>query len=112
MHDRPAAATLWAHLSRKDNQGRATAASDSGSFVPSSGPQDKTATTMRVLLHDTQMNLEKFSGDVERLTQDVRSAAQSIKQTSSIFEQEHDKLMGDMIDLGFVNLWTSAVNHL
>lgn len=108
VHSNSTAATLWAHLSRKGATGQ-PALDSNGPFVPPCGPQDKTATTMRVLLHDTQMNLEKFSGNVERLTTDVQSAAQSIKQTSSAFEQEHDKLMGDIVDLGSVNLWNSLL---
>ncbi|KAJ3518508.1 hypothetical protein NMY22_g13639 [Coprinellus aureogranulatus] len=102
MQENSSAATLWAHLSRKDNHGRAKHSANSAPFIPPSGPQDKTATTMRVLLHDTQMNLEKFSGNVERLISGVHSVTQSIKNTGTTFEQEHDKLMGDIIDLGFV----------
>jgi hypothetical protein len=98
-HGSSTAAILWAHLSRKDNASRTT---DTGTVIPPSGPQDKTAATMRVLLHDTQMNLERFSRNVERLIEDVRSTTQAVKQTGAMFEQEHDKLMGDILDLGFV----------
>ena len=102
------AAILWAHLSRKDNAGRTA---DTDTFIPPSGPQDKTAATMRVLLHDTQMNLERFSGNVERLIEDVHSTTQAIKQTGATFEQEHDKLMGDILDLGFVTCGLPSVLH-
>nr|AAP83935.1 basidiospore development protein [Coprinopsis cinerea] len=54
---------------------------------------------MRVLLHDTQMNLEKFSGHVEALISNVKETSQELRKTSSTFEQEHDKLLGDIIDL-------------
>ncbi|KAH6916113.1 basidiospore development protein [Coprinopsis sp. MPI-PUGE-AT-0042] len=90
-----ASASLWAHF-LKDGVGRNDGAQPA---LPPLGPQDKNATTMRVLLHDTQMNLEKFSGHVETLIADVRETAQGLRTTSSLFEREHDKLTGDMIDL-------------
>ncbi|KAF6753060.1 hypothetical protein DFP72DRAFT_849436 [Ephemerocybe angulata] len=93
------AATLWAHLAQKDTLGRTSTTSTLGSFMPPNGPQDKTATTMRVLLHDTQMNLEKFSGNVEKLIHDVRQTEQELKTTTGLLEKEQDKLMGDIIDL-------------
>lgn len=97
------ASTMWAHLTRKDPT-QATNRPDStqsgSSSFPPPGPLDKTATTMRVLLHDTQMNLERFSGSVERLIEDVNRAEDGIKTTNLLFEKEHDKLMGDFIDLG------------
>ncbi|KAJ2912633.1 hypothetical protein MD484_g7780, partial [Candolleomyces efflorescens] len=97
------AASLWAHLNRKDATGRTNPnASTASDLLPPTGPQDRTATTMRVLLHDTQMNFEKFSGQVERLVKDVQKAEQGLHSTNALFEKEHDKLMGDIIDLGLL----------
>lgn len=79
---------------RDDTQKPAT------TVLPPLAPQDKNATTMRVLLHDTQMNLERFSGHVENLLSNVKETSQDMRATSSLFEQEHDKLIGDIIDLG------------
>ena len=59
---------------------------------------------MRVLLHDTQMNFERFSEQVESLVKDVQKTEQGIKTTNTLFEKEHDKLMGDIIDLGLAAL--------
>jgi hypothetical protein len=89
-----ASASLWAHLLK---DGRSDGVPPT---LPTLGPQDKNATTMRVLLHDTQMNLERFSGHVETLITEVKETAQEMRTTSSLFEKEHDKLTGDMIDLG------------
>lgn len=58
---------------------------------------------MRVLLHDTQMNFEKFSAAVERLIKDVQKTELGLKATNTLFEKEHDKMMGDIIDLGLVS---------
>ncbi|RXW20726.1 hypothetical protein EST38_g5127 [Candolleomyces aberdarensis] len=95
------AASLWAHLNRKDANGRTNPPTSTATpdFLPPTGPQDRTATTMRVLLHDTQMNFEKFSEQVEGLIKDVQKTEQGIKTTNTLFEKEHDKLMGDIIDL-------------
>ncbi|KAJ2935356.1 hypothetical protein H1R20_g1738, partial [Candolleomyces eurysporus] len=59
---------------------------------------------MRVLLHDTQMNFEKFSEQVEGLIKDVQKTEQGIKTTNALFEKEHDNIMGDIIDLGLAAL--------
>ncbi|KAH0836340.1 hypothetical protein J3R83DRAFT_7893 [Lanmaoa asiatica] len=47
---------LWAHLLRKD-----ATTTEPLSEIPPIAPQDKTGTSMRMLIHDTQVNLEKFS---------------------------------------------------
>ncbi|TFK25576.1 hypothetical protein FA15DRAFT_639042 [Coprinopsis marcescibilis] len=89
--------TLWAHLMRNEPSGSNVNATMSQ--LPPITPQDKNATTMRVLLHDTQMNLEKFSEHVATLLSNVKETKQEILTTSTLFEQEHDKLLGDIVDL-------------
>ncbi|EDQ98327.1 uncharacterized protein LACBIDRAFT_303942 [Laccaria bicolor S238N-H82] len=85
---------LWTHLLRKDAQ-----ASNNIGIIPPIAPIDKNATTMRVLLHDTQANFEAFSARVDKLINVVEETKREIKTTSTLFEREHDTLVGDVIDL-------------
>jgi uncharacterized protein YaaN involved in tellurite resistance len=50
------------------------------------------------------MNFERFSEQVERLIKDVQKTERGIQSTNTLFEKEHDKLMGDIIDLGLAAL--------
>lgn len=85
---------LWTHLLRKDAQ-----ASNNIGIIPPIAPIDKNATTIRVLLHDTQANFEAFSARVDKLINVVEETKREIKATSTLFEREHDTLIGDVIDL-------------
>ena len=55
---------------------------------------------MRVLLHDTQANFEKFTIHVEKLLDGIKETKQHIITTTSLFEHDRESLMGDIIDLG------------
>jgi hypothetical protein len=64
---------LWAHLLRKDKP----TVLHSPASIPIA-PVDKTGTSMRLLLHDTQSTLEKFSEKIDNLikgVEDTRSQA-------------------------------------
>lgn len=55
---------------------------------------------MRILLHDTQANLEKFSNRVDKLADGIHESKQEIMMVHKMFQEEHDKLSGENIDLG------------
>lgn len=61
--------TLWAHLLRKDKPNVSTQATSS--LI---APADKTGTSVRLLLHDTQATMQKFSEKVDRLIDGVQDA--------------------------------------
>jgi hypothetical protein len=63
-------------------------------------PLDKNATSMRVLLHDTQANFEKFAIHVGKLIDGVNETKHEIKTTNDLFERDRQTLVGDIIDLG------------
>jgi hypothetical protein len=72
--------TLWAHLLNKD-----AAASGSGlkAGLTSSGlaamaPADRTGTSVRILLHDTQATIEKFSERVDKLVSEAEDSRQRL----------------------------------
>ncbi|KAF5353074.1 hypothetical protein D9758_008753 [Tetrapyrgos nigripes] len=96
---------LWSHLLRKDS----ALPAPSSSFPHASGnsdlpphpmtPQDKHGTSTRILLHDTQANLQKFGEQVESLTSTVDDARQEIMVVKRLFRDEHESTMGDILDL-------------
>ena len=94
----PTASTaLWAHILRQD-----TTPSDTPIVVPPTVPLDKNATSMRVLLHDTQANFEKFARHVGKLIDGVNETKHEIKTTNDLFERDRQTLVGDIIDLGTI----------
>lgn len=58
---------------------------------------------MRVLLHDTQANLEKFGGHVQNLVEGVKEAKTEIKIANTLFERDREGFMGDIADLSRCN---------
>lgn len=90
---------LWAHILRQNTQ-PSTSISETPIIVPPTVPLDKNATSMRVLLHDTQANFEKFAIHVGKLIDGVNETKYEIKTTNDLFERDRQTLMGDIIDLG------------
>ena len=101
----PTASTaLWAHILKQDTQPSASL-SDTSIVVPPTVPLDKNATSMRVLLHDTQANFEKFAIHVGKLIDGVIETKHEIKTINDLFERDRQRLVGDIIDLGmFISL--------
>ena len=96
----PTASTaLWAHILRQDTH-PSTSLPDTPIVVPPTAPLDKNATSMRVLLHDTQANFEKFAIHIGKLIDGVNETKHEIKTTNDLFERDRQTLVGDIIDLG------------
>ncbi len=55
---------------------------------------------MRMLLHDTQAIMEKFSERVEKLTSGVDKAQQDISAVQRMFEHERENTMSETVALG------------
>ncbi|KAJ6538537.1 hypothetical protein DFH09DRAFT_1368911 [Mycena vulgaris] len=92
---RPSASTaLWGQLLRKN-----TLAAPSVVPLPPTAPLDKTGTSMRILLHDTQANFEKFSTRVDTLTSGIDGAKREIVIVKDLFQREHETLTMDVVDL-------------
>jgi hypothetical protein len=93
-----ASTALWAHLLRKDIS----------SFVPDPNPKqyapitpiDKAGTSMRLLLHDTQANLEKFSERVDKLTVGVEETKREVDLVRRLWEGEREKTQTEIVNLG------------
>ena len=102
---RSAASTaLWAHLLRKD----IPAISQNSSSTPTNlpiAPLDKAGTSMRILLHDTQANLEKFSERVDKLASGVSETKTEMVTMQKLFQEDHEQLVGQIVDLGGLHLY-------
>lgn len=72
-------------------------------------PSDKIATSMRILLHDTQMNFEIFSKRVDTLLSTVSDAKNETKTINEKFERRYDKMLGDVIDISVYPLYLESV---
>jgi hypothetical protein len=94
-----ASTALWAHLLRKD----IPSFIQSSSSIPTSlpiAPLDKVGTSMRLLLHDTQANLEKFSERVDTLVIGVGETKREMMTMQKMFQDDREKLVGHVVDLG------------
>ncbi|KAL6299542.1 hypothetical protein BKA93DRAFT_742214 [Sparassis latifolia] len=91
---------LWGHLLQRKNDSSVTPAhSTSASSLSPIVPLDKAGTSMRILLHDTQANLEKFSDRVAKLTIGVHDTKREIVTMQKLFEQDHEKLLEETVNL-------------
>lgn len=87
--------TLWAHLLNKDH-----AASGSGLKtglaavgLTASAPVDKAGTSVRILLHDTQATIEKFSEKVDRLVSEAEDSRRKLLARNEEVSGEVERLV-------------------
>ncbi|KAF8998532.1 hypothetical protein BDQ17DRAFT_1309102 [Cyathus striatus] len=90
--------SLWEHICRKESLPPPPLPKPNPIFIPT-GPMDKHATSMRVLLHDTQLNFENFAKHTEKLLKEVGESKNEIKVLKALFEREHETLTGEIMDL-------------
>ncbi|KAF7291017.1 hypothetical protein HMN09_01280800 [Mycena chlorophos] len=87
---------LWGQLVRK-----ATAVARDAPPVAPTAPLDKTGTSMRVLLHDTQSNFERFAIRVDSLSSGIEDAHREIVAVKDLFGGAQESLVNDVV--GVVN---------
>ncbi|TFK39428.1 hypothetical protein BDQ12DRAFT_681758 [Crucibulum laeve] len=87
---------LWSHIFRQEKIGPLLGSD----YNPPITPIDRNATSTRVLLHDTQAHLEKFTEVVTKLTRGIEETKREIKSVNTLFERDREALSGDIIDLG------------
>ena len=90
---------LWRHLLNLDAEPSSTSR-EPAIIVPPAPPLDKNAASMRILLHDTQANFEKFAVHAETLLGDISATRVEIKTANSLFEKEREMMLADIVDLG------------
>lgn len=103
---------LWGHL-RQMNVPVALKDKTGLSSTPTPiTPIDKAGTSMRMLLHDTQATLEKFSGHIERLTSKVDDAKREVTTAHKAFQYGHEKMLEESVALrewkcAYTRLWSA-----
>ena len=71
------------------------------------GPYDKAAASTRILLHDTQASLEKFTERVDQLTVRLDNTKRELVSVQKLYQEEHEVVVERMVSLG-----TCAVGHI
>ncbi|KAG0705601.1 hypothetical protein DFH29DRAFT_799892 [Suillus ampliporus] len=81
---------LWAYLLQKDHP----ASNDFSAtpMVPPVAPVDRTNTSMRMIIHDMQATLEKFSTRVDTLLTNVKDAKTEVINCNRISESERERI--------------------
>ena len=72
--------TLWAHLLNRDAtaSGSGLKAGLTSAGLAAMAPADRTGTSVRILLHDTQATIEKFSERVDKLVSEAEDSRQRL----------------------------------
>ncbi|KAG2127570.1 uncharacterized protein EDB93DRAFT_1096487, partial [Suillus bovinus] len=85
---------LWAYLLQKD----LPASSDftATAMIPAVAPVDRTNTSMRMLIHDMQATLEKFSTRVDTLLVNVKDAKTEVVNCNRISEIERERVLDEI----------------
>lgn len=95
-HSRPTASSaLWGHL-----LSRHTPAGTTSRAAPPVAPVDRAAASTRILLHDTQTHLEKFTGRVDGMVAGLDNAKRELLTVQKLYHDEHEELVERMISLG------------
>ena len=87
--------TLWAHLLNKDTTGSGSGLKTGLALteLTASAPADKTGTSVRILLHDTQATIEKFSERVDRLVSNAEESRQKLLARNEEIRDEVERLV-------------------
>lgn len=73
--------------------------------------KDKTATSLRLLLCETQSSLEKFSTQFQGLAKDVGRATVQIEETLKLVEDRQETAVGDLKSLRKCSKTYTSLNH-
>lgn len=105
---------LWAHLLNKDasasEPGLKTGLTSLG--LAPSAPVDKTGTSVRILLHDTQATIEKFAERVDRLLSEAEDSRQKLLARNEEVNDEVERLVRRVIqEQGMQKLYRRSFCH-
>lgn len=89
--------TLWAHLLNKDAGASGSGSGLRAGLTPvgltNSAPADRTGTSVRVLLHDTQVTIEKFSEKVDKLVSEAEDSHRKLLARNEEVSDEVERLV-------------------
>ncbi|KAI0642442.1 hypothetical protein C8Q79DRAFT_985891 [Trametes meyenii] len=99
-----ASTALWGHLLRKTGSSQvpsSSAASSTtlGHHAPAISPFDKASASTRILLHDTQAHLERFTERVTHLTNSLDDAKRELVVVQKLYQDNHEQVVDRMIGL-------------
>jgi len=66
---------------------------------------------MRMLIHDTQVSLEKFSTRLDGLLQRVDDCRAQVVNANKLLDVERDKVLTEILEIGTRHLRLGAVAH-
>lgn len=91
--------TLWAHLLTKDTtaSGSGLKAGLASARLSAPAPADKAGTSVRILLHDTQATIEKFSERVDRLVSGAEDSHRKLIARNEEVSDEVERLVKRVI---------------
>jgi hypothetical protein len=67
---------------------------------PPVAPTDKTGISARMLLYDTQANLERFSNRADTLLKSVDDVKKETSTIQALFKQDREILVDEVVNLG------------
>ncbi|EIW58257.1 uncharacterized protein TRAVEDRAFT_47421 [Trametes versicolor FP-101664 SS1] len=93
-----ASTALWGHLLRKTGSSQVppsslASTSTLGKHTPAVAPIDKAGASTRILLHDTQAHLEKFTDRVALLTTGLDSAKRELIMAQKLYQDDHEQVI-------------------
>jgi flagellar biosynthesis/type III secretory pathway protein FliH len=91
--------TLWAHLLNKDTTASGLGLKTGLAAVEPTGsaPADRAGTSVRILLHDTQATIEKFSERVDKLVSEAEDSRQKLLARNDEVNDEVQRLVRRVI---------------
>lgn len=91
--------TLWAHLLNKDTtvSGPGLKTGLAAVEPAMSAPADRAGTSVRILLHDTQATIEKFSERVDKLVSEAENSRQKLLARNEEVNEEVERLVRRVI---------------
>ena len=91
--------TLWAHLLNKDTtvSGPGLKTGLAAVEPAMSAPADRAGTSVRILLHDTQATIEKFSERVDNLVSEAENSRQKLLARNEEVNEEVERLVRRVI---------------
>lgn len=102
---------LWGYLSHRVGvtSPNAPPSGNAKSAISAIAPLDKAGASTRILLHDTQAHLEKFSERATQLATGVADAKRELVTVQKLYQEDHEQIVERMIGLSaYPILWHTS----
>jgi hypothetical protein len=107
-------APLWSHLISSASKSKSSRTAPDTTH-PSIVPVDKTGISTRLLLHDTQLQLEKFSKRTDTLHESIASSRQELQDACVLHKESIRAVESTVTELGnslylFISILTQCMH--